>query len=153
MSIDTFVPINKNMVAGTTIGASRVSSRIKVRLSALSPLKIKTQIKPDTAVGPARRRTNPAIISGLEKTSEDEKRAATGIIIWPVTKKSKIKKGFRTAAFNSPDVNLSAPENVIIPKRKITNGRRFIKTSGKKKPSATAKGVVTGISFDSQLFK
>jgi hypothetical protein len=47
----------------------------------LSPLKIVTQIKPETAVGPANKSTKPVVISGLSINREDEKRAAKGINI------------------------------------------------------------------------
>ena len=145
ISICTLVPANIERVAGTTKGASKVSSKINVRPRALSPLKIVTQIKPETAVGPAKSKTKPVIISIFEKTREEEKRAAKGIIIWLVRKKSKIEMGSRTACPNSLAVSFNAPEKVIIPKSTITRGRKEIKTEGKNNPSATAKGVVTGI--------
>jgi hypothetical protein len=145
ISIETFAPIKTERVTGTTRGASIVSSRIKVRASALSPLKTETQINPETAVGPANINTNPVIISGLEIISEEDNNAANGIIIWLVIKKSKIGRGFFTAAPNSEAVSFKAPEKVITAKRTITKGRRFIKTPGRNKPSATARGVVTGI--------
>jgi len=81
ISICTFVPIKSERVAGTTKGASKVSSNINVRPNALLPLKIVTQIKPETAVGPANNKTKPVMISGLENIKEEEKRAANGIII------------------------------------------------------------------------
>jgi len=145
MSIFTFAPIKRSRVAGTTSGASRVSKRINVSPSALSPLKIVTQIKPETAVGPANKRTKPVITSTLVKKNEEEERAANGIMIWLAIKKSAIGTGLFTAAPSSFIVSFNAPENVITPKKRITKGRSGIKTCGKNKPRATAKGVVTGM--------
>jgi hypothetical protein len=145
MSIETVCPTKIDSVAGTIRGARNVSRRIKARPRALSPLKIATQKKPETAVGPANKSTKPEIISELEKTTEDNKSAADGITAWLVMKKSKIGIGFLTAVTSSAAVNFKAPEKVITAKRKITNGRRFINTPGKIKPRATAMGVVTGM--------
>jgi len=79
ISIATFAPIKIDMVAGTARGARSVSMSIRERASALSPLKIVTHIKPETAVGPANNKTNPVIRSISVKMSEDEKRAMRGI--------------------------------------------------------------------------
>jgi len=124
MSICTFVPTMNERVAGTTKGASKVSSNINVRPSALSPLKIVTHIKPETAVGPANNKIKPVIISEFEKKRDEEKRAAKGIITWLVKKKSKIGTGHRTACTNSFAVSFNAPEKVIMPKSIITKGRK-----------------------------
>jgi hypothetical protein len=42
--------------------------------------------------------------------------------------------------------SFNAPENVIIPKRSRTNGRKCIKKEDSKKPITIDSGVVTGIS-------
>jgi hypothetical protein len=57
---------------------------------------------------------------------EDDNIAANGIKTWLVKKKIKIGNGLRMVSFNSMAVSLSAPENVITPKSRITNGRKFI---------------------------
>jgi len=51
------------IVKGTINGARSVSSTIRVKDRAPSPEKIEFQIKPETAVGMAKRRTKPAAIS------------------------------------------------------------------------------------------
>jgi hypothetical protein len=152
MSIAIFVPKKIERVTGTIRGASKVSRRIKERPNALSPLKIAAQIKPETAVGPVKRRIKPATTSGLLKKTEDEKRAAVGINMWLEKKKSRMGMGLLTAIPNSTAVSLREPEKVITANSKTTWGRRGKKTFGRNKPSATDSGVKMGIKRSMKLF-
>jgi len=105
ISIAIFAPTRIDSVPGTTRGASMVSIKINERPNALSALKIDVHIKPETAVGPANRRTNPAIVSGFVIKREEKKKAANGIITWAEKKKSIIGAGVLTAVPSSKKVS------------------------------------------------
>jgi hypothetical protein len=115
-------------------------------------LKIKTHIKPETAVGPENKRTKPAIKSWLSKNKEETAIAKTGIIIWAAKKNNNIGEGLRNAVPSCAGRSLSAPENVIIPKRVGTKERKCIKKEGSKKPITIDSGVVMGINLSRTWF-
>jgi hypothetical protein len=145
-AIAIFAPINNETLPGTTRGASRVSSRINVNPRAISPLKIETHIKPETAVGPENKRIKPEVTSLLTRNREETAMAKTGITIWAAKKNNSMGEGLLIVVPNCLKRSFNAPENVIIPKRAGTKERKCIKKEGSKKPITIASGVVMGIS-------
>jgi len=82
----------------------------------------------------------------LARKREETDMAKTGIIIWAAKKNKSIGEGLRNVVPSCAGRSFNAPENVIIPKRVVTKGRKCIKKEGSKKPITIASGVVMGIS-------
>jgi hypothetical protein len=123
------------------------------KAKALSPRKIETQIKPETAVGTEKSSIYPERVSESPLNIPVQIRnTIKGIKTWAERKKSPRGMGSLIAVPKALARKVNAPDKVMTANNQGTRGRRCINSRGNKNPRITPAGVKTGRNCSSRLF-